>query len=145
MQENNTKENSSSLMEQAIDSLVADGVASYEKIEQLLNDDPFQQDIFKSLIMEEIQIAESLEQLAVRLEQQSIVFRKQADIINEEFLKKIRLLSAQQSAFTKSQIRRLLADYREPAWKRIIFYGVCGLISILSGMGMFYVYRMIGG
>ena len=59
MQENDTTVESnlqicSPLLAQAIDSLVADGVASREKIEKLLNEDLFQQDLFRSLIMEEI-------------------------------------------------------------------------------------------
>ena len=98
MQENDTTVESnlqicSPLLAQAIDSLVADGVASREKIEKLLNEDLFQQDLFRSLIMEEILIVESLEQLAVRLEQQNKVFQKRADIVNEAFLEKVKNLS----------------------------------------------------
>ena len=107
MQENDTTVESnlqicSPLLAQAIDSLVADGVASREKIEKLLNEDLFQQDLFRSLIMEEI-------------------------------------------LFAKSQIRLLLADYRESWGKRFVFYGASGLLIILSGIGFFDFFRVLGG
>lgn len=150
MQENDTTVESnlqicSPLLAQAIDSLVADGVASREKIEKLLNEDLFQQDLFRSLIMEEILIVESLEQLAVRLEQQNKVFQKRADIVNEAFLEKVKYLATRQFLFAKSQIRLLLADYRESWGKRFVFYGASGLLIILSGIGIFHLYRVLGG
>ena len=95
--------------------------------------------------MEEILIVESLEQLAVRLEQQNKVFQKRADIVNEAFLEKVKYLTTRQFLFAKSQIRLLLADYRESWGKRFVFYGTSGLLIILSGIGIFHLYRVLGG
>lgn len=143
MSEENTPE--INLREQAIKSLAGSDSDCAKIIEYLAvypkDDRP--NDIIYVLLLEMELLHRVTERSCVRLSGQHAVMRDNLIADYEERNRKMMEIVAEQQLLFRSQFRRLIAIHRERFQVRVLAFTSMLLISLLAGLGIFYLYSLL--
>ena len=133
------------LREFAIKSLVGSDVDSAKILECLAaypnNDRP--NDIIYALLLEMELLHRAMERSFVRFSEQHTVMRDNLIADYDERNRKMMEIVAEQQILFRSQFRRLVAIHRERFLIRVLVFSSMLLISLLAGLGIFYLYSLL--
>ncbi len=149
MPENNTQENTQekepSLREVAIAVLAANGAVSHPVMEILMDfGDSYSHDFVYAMILEAEITHRMIEQLSFKQQQQHQVIMVQLKEILDAWQKQLQQDMVRRDLLFRSQFRRLVAIHRERFLTRAVVFTSIGLFALLAGLGVYYLYRLIG-
>lgn len=149
MSENNTQENTQekepSLREVAIAVLAANGAVSYPVMEILMDfGESYSNDLTYAMILEAEISHRMIEQLSVKQQQQNQVLMTRLTEHLDAWQKQLQQDMIRRDLIFRSQFRRLVAIHRERFLARAVVFTSIGLFALLAGLGVYYLYRLIG-
>ena len=150
MPENNTPENTPakepSLREAAMAVLAANGAGSYPVMEKIMAfGDSYSNDLVYAMILEMEVTHRMIEQLSVKQQQQNQVLMARLTENLAAWQNRLQQDMIRRDLISRSQFRRLVAIHRERFLTRTVIFTAVGLFALLAGLGIYYLYRLIGG
>ncbi len=146
-EENNIQQTEITLRDTVLKALTGSGAES-EKVLQLLTQHPAKthaNDIVYALLLEMEMLHRVMEQIYIRLQEQHKVMGNNMLTAYEEKNKKMLDLTVSQQMIFRSQFRRLIALHRERLITRLLLFSAMLLVTLLAGIGVFYIYKLIVG
>lgn len=149
MPENNTQEKEQekepSLRDVAIAVLAANGAGAYPVMEKLMVfGESYSNDLTYAMILEAEISHRMIEQLSVKQQQQSQVLMTRLTEHLDAWQKQLQQDMIRRDLLFRSQFRRLVAIHRERFLTRAVVFTAIGLFALLAGLGVYYLYRLIG-
>ncbi|MGF0037915.1 hypothetical protein HF882_00220 [Victivallis vadensis] len=135
-----------SLRDAVLEMLSSDGTAAYPVIEKLAAfENSYPNDIVYALILENEITHRMLNQLAIRQQQQNQVIAGRLTERLDSWQEQLRRDMIRRDLIARSQFRRLVALHRERFLTRTILFTAVGISALLAGLGIYWLYRLIGG
>lgn len=149
MPENNTQEKEQekepSLRDVAIAVLAANGAGAYPVMEKLMVfGESYSNDLTYAMILEAEISHRMIEQLSVKQQQQNQVLMTRLMEHLDAWQKQLQQDMIRRDLIFRSQFRRLVAIHRERFLTRAVVFTAIGLFALLAGLGVYYLYRLIG-
>ncbi len=142
---NNTQEKEPSLREVAIAVLAANGAGAYPVMEKLMAfGESYSNDLTYAMILEAEISHRMIEQLSVKQQQQSQVLMTRLTEHLDAWQKQLQQDMIRRDLIFRSQFRRLVAIHRERFLTRAVVFTAIGLFALLAGLGVYYLYCLIG-
>ena len=150
MSENNTPENTKekepSMREIAMAVLAANGAGTYPVMEKLMAfGESYSNDLIYAMILEAEISNRMIEQLAIKQQQQSQVLMTRLTENLDAWKNELQQDMIRRDLISRSQFRRLVAIHRERFLTRTVIFTATALFALLAGLGIYYLYRLIGG
>lgn len=145
--EHDAQQTEISLRDIVLRALTGSGAES-EKILQFLAQHSSKEhanDIVYALLLEMEVLHRVMEQIYIRLQEQHKVMGNNMLAAYKEKNKKMLDLTVSQQMIFRSQFRRLISLHRERLITRILLFSAMLLVTLLAGIGVFYIYKLIAG
>ena len=139
--ENTTNQPETTLRDMVLKALTGSG-AEAEKMLQFLarhSSKEHANDIVYAMLLEMELLHQVMEQIYIRLQEQHKVMSNNMLAAYEEKNKKMLDLTVSQQMIFRSQFRRLISLHRERFIIRILLFSAMLLVTLLAGIGVFYI------